>query len=137
MLDARRAGGPPHDTTRRRDRPRVSPGEQARGGGACGRSLALGLDDDRDLGGHALEDADRDLVRAERLERLLEVDLVLVDRDAATPERVGDVLRGERAVELAALADLHAHRQRRARDAGGCDLSVGAFTLPLLFAAGD
>src|SRR4051812_1672115 len=32
---------------------------------------ALGLDDDRDLGRHAREHLDRDLVRAQRLDRLL------------------------------------------------------------------
>ena len=35
-----------------------------------GRSLPLGLDRDGDLGRQAGEDADRDLVRAQRLERL-------------------------------------------------------------------
>src|SRR5215213_2300199 len=40
---------------------------------------ALGLDDDRDLGRHAREHLDRDLVGAQRLDRLLEVDLVAVD----------------------------------------------------------
>src|SRR5437870_9368418 len=43
--------------------------------------LALGLDDDRDLWGHAGEHLDGDLVRPERLERLLELDLVPVDVD--------------------------------------------------------
>src|SRR5205085_11742693 len=37
----------------------------------------------------------------------------------------------------AALADLHAHRQRRAADAGCGDLGLGALALPLLFTARD
>ena len=83
------------------------------------------------------EDLDRDLVGAERLERLLEVDLVAVDLDPAAGERVGDVLRGDRAVELAALADLDAHGQRRAGDPGRRDLGVLALALPLVLAARD
>ena len=63
-----------------------------------GAGLALGLDDDRDFRGHPAEDLDRDLVRAERLERLLEVDLVAVDLDPAAGQCVGDVLRRDRAV---------------------------------------
>ena len=50
-----------------RDRCRNRP---ARAGRAASEALALGLDDDRDLGRHAREDLDRDLVRAERLDRL-------------------------------------------------------------------
>src|SRR6188472_1938146 len=68
------------------------------GGGACGPGSALRLDDDRDLGGHPREHLDRHLVGAERLERLLEVDLVAVDLDAPAGERVGDVLGRDRAV---------------------------------------
>src|SRR4030095_8505101 len=77
------------------------------------------------------------LVGSERLERLREVDLVAVDIDAAASERVADVLGGDRAVELAALADLDAHRERRARDPGGRDLGLLALALPLVLAAGD
>src|SRR5690242_17456273 len=102
-----------------------------------GRRSALGLDDDRHLGGQALVDLDRDLVRAERLDRLLEVDLVAVHGDPAPAERLGDVLVVDRAVELAALADLHAHRERRRRDAGGRDVGLLALALALLLAAGD
>src|SRR3954447_5681493 len=40
------------------------------------RVSALGLDDDRHLGCHARVDLDRHLVGTERLERLLEIDLV-------------------------------------------------------------
>ena len=59
------------------------------------------------------EDLDRDLVGAEALERLLEVDLVAVDDDPPPAQRIGDVLGRDRAVELAAVADLDAHRQGR------------------------
>ena len=83
------------------------------------------------------EHLDRDLVGAERLERLLEVDLVLVDLDPAARERVRDVLVGDRAVELAALADLDAHGQGRAGDPGRRDLGVLALALALVLAARD
>src|SRR6185369_2546577 len=99
--------------------------------------LALGLDDDRDLRRHAGEDLDRDLVRPERLERLLELDLVAIDVDAAPGERLGDLLGRDRSVELAALADLDAHRQRGRADAGRGDLGVGALAAALLLARGD
>src|SRR5690242_15766843 len=98
----------------------------------CGRGAqrqqpagsALGFDDDRDFGREALVDLDRDLVGAQRLQRLLEVVLVTVDLDPSASERVGDVLRRDRAVELAALADLDAHRQRRRPDSRRGDLGV-------------
>src|SRR6185295_16316485 len=61
---------------------------------------ALRLDDDRHLGRHAREDLDSDLVGAQRLDRLLEIDLVLVDHDPAPAERLGDVLVVDRPVEL-------------------------------------
>src|SRR5207237_1373565 len=66
-----------------------------------------------------------------------EIDLVAVDFDAAPGERIGDVLGGNRAVELAALADLHAHRQGRARNAVGGDLGFLSLALALVLAAGD
>src|SRR5262245_1783427 len=104
---------------------------------AMERRLALRLDDDRDFGGHAREDLDRDLVGAEGLERLLEIDLVAIDVDATAGQRVTDVLRRERAVELAALADRAAQRAGRARDAGPGALGLFALALPLVLAAGD
>src|SRR5690242_8736816 len=138
----------PHRTMRRhspsddrvRETPRESKRPASRETGRTkngGRASALGLDDDRHLGREALVDLDRDLVRAERLDRLLEVDLVPVDGDPAPAERLGDVLVVDRAVELAALADLHAHRERRRRDAGGRDVGLLALALALLLAAGD
>ena len=60
-----------------------------------------------------------------------------VDLDPAAGQRVGDVLRRDRAVELAALADLDAHRQGRAADPGRGDLGVGALAHPLVLAARD
>src|SRR4029077_9633313 len=98
---------------------------------------ALGFDDDPDLGAHPAEDLDRDLVGAQRLERLLEVDLVPVDLDPAPGQRVGDVLRRDRAVQLADLADLDAHREGRAPDPGGRDLGVLPLALALVLAPGD
>src|SRR5882762_1779389 len=86
--------------------------------------LALRLHHDRHFRREAGKDLDRDLVRSERLERLLEIDLVAIDRDPAPAEGVGDVLRGDRAVELAALADLDAHRQGRRRNPGCGDIGL-------------
>src|SRR3954452_303172 len=101
------------------------------------RVSALGLDDDRHLGCHARVDLDRHLVGTERLERLLEIDLVTVDLDPAPPERVGDVLRRDRAVQLPALADFHAHRERRRTDTRLGDLGLLALLLALILPARD
>src|SRR5204863_4078989 len=59
--------------------------------------LALRLDDDRHFRRDTGEDLDRDLVRAERLERLLEIDPVPTDRDPSPALSVGDVPGRERA----------------------------------------
>src|SRR6185369_178652 len=50
---------------------------------------------------------------------------------------VGDVLGRDRAVELAALADLDAHRERRRGDPRGRDLGFGALADSLVLATGD
>src|SRR5690242_19456651 len=98
---------------------------------------AFGLDHDRHFRRHAGIDLHRDLVRAERLERLLEIDLVTVDLDPTSRQRVRDVLRRDRAVELAALADLHAHRERRRTDPRRRDLGLFTFLLALVLTTGD
>src|SRR5690242_1690157 len=98
---------------------------------AAPRELALRLDDDRDLRSHAREDLHGDLIRPERLEGLVELDLVAIDHDASAPEGLRDLLRADRAVELAGIADLHAHRQRRRGDAVGLDLALAALPGPL------
>src|SRR5207244_831255 len=105
--------------------------------GAAPPSLALRLDDDGHFRRQARIDLHRDLVGAERLEGLFEVDLVAVDRDTTTAECVCDVLRRDRAVQLAAFAYLHTHRQGSARNAGGHDVGLLALSLPLVFAIGD
>src|SRR4029079_11854508 len=51
--------------------------------------------------------------------------------------RLGVFLGRDRAVELAALTDLDAHRERRARDAGRGDLGFLALACPRVLAAGD
>src|SRR4051794_34396524 len=71
------------------------------------------------------------------LERLVELDLVAVDLDPAPRERLRDLLGRDRAVELAALADLHAHRQRRRSDSRRGDLGVGPLALALVLARRD
>src|SRR4029079_14268996 len=63
--------------------------------------------------------------------------LVAVDVDPAAGQRVGDVLGRDRAIELAALADLDAHRECRRRDAGRSDVGVRALALALVLAARD
>ena len=56
---------------------------------------------------HAVADLDRDHAGADRLDRLLEVDLAAVDVDAAgLLDRVDDVLRGDRAEQAAVVAGL-------------------------------
>ena len=66
------------------------------------------LDDHRlDGRGDAVLDLDDDHVRADVPDRLLEVDLAPVDLDAARlADRVGDVLRGDRAEQAAVVAGL-------------------------------
>src|SRR4051794_16575394 len=146
LFDIHARPPPGRDRSRRFRRPATleyRKGAPARSGAAgqraarARRALALRLDDDRDLGRHPREDLDRDLVGPERLERLVELDLVSVDVDAAARQRVGDVLRRDRAVELAALTDLDAHREGRARDARRCDLGFLALALPFVLATRD
>jgi len=48
-------------------------------------------------------EVDLDLVRAQRLDRLVELDLAALDLDALRGGAVGDVARGDRAVELQRL----------------------------------
>src|SRR5262249_9139297 len=57
--------------------------------------------------------------------------------DPAPGERIRDVLGRDRAVELAALADLDAHREGRRADPGRRDLGFLALALALVLAAGD
>src|SRR5438046_1260326 len=115
--------------------------EETKGGVATAgepAALALGLHEDGHLG--RLEggvDANGDLVRAELLQRVLELDLVAVDGDPPPGERLGDVLGGDRAEELPALPDLHAHRERRAGDASRLDPGLLALPDALLLAVGD
>src|SRR5687768_7173610 len=99
--------------------------------------LALRLDRHRNFGSHSGEDLHRDLVRAEHLERLLEVDLVTIDVDASPFQRVGDVFGSDRAIQLAALPHLDAQGERRGRDALRVDLGFFALALALLLATGD
>src|SRR5438477_9663714 len=116
----------PRPRARSRARPATDPGR-----------LPLGLDDDRDLGRQPAIDLDRDLVRAERLEGFVQIDLVAIDLDPTARERIADVLGRDRAVELAALADLDAHRQCRRRDPGRRDLGISTLAHALVLAARD
>src|SRR5690348_8234361 len=109
-----------------------------RNGPPTGRlDSALRLDDHRDFGRQAARDLDRDLVRAERLERLVEIDLVAIDLDAPAAERLGDLFRAHGAVELARVADLHAEREGRGGDPRGRDLVLLALLGALLLARRD
>ncbi len=97
-------------TTKRRTRAALA---LLRGEAPC-RGAALLLLDDHRLDGrvHALVDLDDDHVRADVADRLLELDLAAVDSDSAgLADRVGDVLRGDRAEQTAVLAGLLLDRQ--------------------------
>src|SRR5215210_4932109 len=100
-------------TARERQRPPSGrPLESGRG--AVPRALLL-LDHHRlDRRGHAVLDLDYDHARADRLDRLVEVDVTAVDRDAARVlDRVGDVLRCHRSEEPAVVAGLVRDREHR------------------------
>src|SRR5688500_3712501 len=122
----KRGAGAPHN---RRARPRAGPrgpsaaryigdrrAEEARGTGARLRSPVtahrasaaprLLLDDpDLDLGAHVGVQAHRHAVDAERLERLVQVDLALLDVEALRLELLRDVGRRHGAEQLALVAD--------------------------------
>ena len=70
--------------------------------GLVGRTGDQHADLDRDL----RMEVDLDLVRAQRLDRLVELDLAALDLDACGGGAVGDVARGDRAVELQGLGGL-------------------------------
>src|SRR4051812_19785506 len=99
--------------------------------------LALGLDNHRDFGCQPGSDLDRDLVRAERLQWLFEIDLVAVDDDPTAAEGLRDLLGPDRAIELARVADLHAERQGRRADPRRGDLGLGPLLGALLLAGCD
>ena len=61
---------------------------------------------DRDLGGDVAVQPHRDLVLAELLDGLVELDLAAVDGEVLLLERLGDVLGGDRTEELIVLAGL-------------------------------
>src|SRR5690242_801415 len=72
------------------------------------RAGLLRVDDDRlDRRRDAVADPDDDLVGADVADRLLEVDVAAVDVEpAGVLDRVGDVLRGDRAEQAAVVAGL-------------------------------
>src|SRR3954447_22233258 len=85
-----------------------------------------GVDHGLDRGGHAGGDLHDDHVRAHRLDRLVEMHVALVDRDAARVlDRVGDVLRGDRPEQAAVVAGLLADRQDGAVELLGVLLGAG------------
>src|SRR4051812_34722191 len=67
---------------------------------------------DPHLGLHLGVEANGNLVDAERLEGLVELDGLLVHAEALGLEAVGDVAGGHGAEELVALAGLHRERER-------------------------
>src|SRR6185503_12589931 len=74
--------------------------------GPGGGDLLLGDDPDLDLDRDVAGVLDVDRVLAERLDGLVEVDLLAVHLVTLGGERLLDVARGDRAEELVALADL-------------------------------
>ena len=79
----------------------AAPRRRLGSGSSLGRQLAaLGNDQRRTVDGHVGEELDGDLVAADPLDRVGQVDLAAVDADpCAFPELVGDVGRGHRAEE--------------------------------------
>ena len=69
-------------------------------------------------------EVDLDLVRAERLDRLVELDLAALDLDAGGGGAVGDVARGDRAVELQRLGGLADEGDLEVAHLGGDSLGL-------------
>src|SRR6478609_5090387 len=76
----------------------------------------LGDDVEAELDGDFGMQADLNLVLAEGLDRLAEVDAALLEGDTGRGELLVDVVRGDRAEELAALARLHGDGDARLLD---------------------
>src|SRR4051794_17721596 len=86
-----------------------------------GRAVTLLLLDDHRLDGRgdAVLDLDVDHAGADRADRLLEVDLAAIDRDAAgLLDRIDDVLRRDRAEQAAVVAGLVRDREHGAAQDG-------------------
>src|SRR3954452_8686449 len=87
------------------------------GTGRAGSAASSGRDDRLDLRGHALVHLDRDHVRAGGPDRVLELDLALVELEAARLlDRVDDVLRGDGAEQPAVVARRLRDGEHRARE---------------------
>jgi HAD superfamily hydrolase (TIGR01549 family) len=84
---------------------------------------ALGDDLNRDDGVDLVEEVDPDLVGTDRTDRLVEVDVALVDRHPLVlrGDRLGDMLGGDRPEELAFVAGTGPNLDRSARDEPRCD----------------
>src|SRR5262245_20658811 len=79
------------------------------------RSLLRG-DRDLDTGDEVAAEPDLDRLLAELLDRLVELDLAAVHRDACRGEQLRDLRRGDGAEEFALLARAGPHRERHALD---------------------
>src|SRR6202034_667279 len=66
--------------------------------------LLLGFDDDRDLGRNVAVQAQRDLVLAQRANRLIELNLAPVHMVLLRFESIGDIFRRYRAEKLVVLS---------------------------------
>ena len=86
------------------------------------------LDRHLEARGHFAVQLDRHVELAERLERLVELDLAAVDGEALGLERLGHVTGGDRAEEVVVLAHLAGELERDAGDLAGQDLRL-AFLL--------
>jgi hypothetical protein len=80
--------------------------------------------DDRDFDRrvHAASELHRDVEVAERLQRLVEMDLLRVDGDALLAQRLGDVAAGDGAVQLVLFTDRALDLQRAPSTAIGLGL---------------
>src|SRR6185295_3980907 len=82
-------------------------------------NLLLLCDSDFELRGDVAVQLDWYGRRAERLERFGELDLPAIDLETVRRQRLGEIRRRHRAVELLGVADAPRDRQLELRDAGG------------------
>src|SRR5262245_16311947 len=94
-------------------------------GHAKTRDLTFLGDEQLEAGDDLGVELDLELVPAEVLDRLVELDLALVDLDALRLQELGDVARGDRTVEHVVLAHLAGRDEAQRGDPRGELLELG------------